>query len=210
MKKQKSCLSNKNRKKVAKYMKEDLRVIKTKENIKKSMLHLLKKYAFKDITISMLVDECRINKTTFYRHYSDKYDLIEKISKDYISLFSKASSNFENGINVHNIDCLIQFFDDNKDELLILESKILPINIFEDMHAIMTLDLCTYFKKSINQDDLIKLYASLISNNILTTIKWYHKNYLNFERNQIIQIVLQTVETGLEQSITAIMKKGKR
>ena len=174
-------------------MKEDLRVIKTKDNIKKSMLHLLKKYAFKDITMSMLVDECRINKTT----------------KDYISLFSKASSNFENGINVHNIDCLIQFFDDNKDELLILESKILPINIFEDMHTIMTLDLCTYFKKSINQDDLIKLYASLISNNILTTIKWYHKNYLNFERNQIIQIVLQTVETGLEQSIIAIMKGQK-
>ena len=190
-------------------MKEDLRVIKTKDNIKNSMLHLLKKYEFKDITMSMLVDECRINKTTFYRHYSDKYDLIEKISKDYISLFSKASSNFENGINAHNIDCLIQFFDDNKDELLILESKILPINIFEDMHTIMTLDLCTYFKKAINQDDLIKLYASLISNNILTTIKWYHKNYLNFERNQIIQIVLQTVETGLEQSITAIMKGQK-
>ena len=160
--------------------------------------------------MSMLVDECRINKTTFYRHYSDKYDLIEKISKDYISLFSKASSNFENGINAHNIDCLIQFFDDNKDELLILESKILPINIFEDMHTIMTLDLCTYFKKYINQDDLIKLYASLISNNILTTIKWYHKNFLNFERNQIIQIVLQTVETGLKQSITAIMKSQKK
>lgn len=191
-------------------MKEDLRVIKTKDNIKKNMLHLLKKNAFKDITMSMLVDECRINKTTFYRHYSDKYDLIEKISKDYISLFSKASSNFENGINEHNIDCLIQFFDDNKDELLILESKILPINIFEDMHTIMTLDLCTYFKKSINQDDLIKLYASLISNNILTTIKWYHKNFLNFERNQIIQIVLQTVETGLKQSITAIMKSQKK
>ena len=191
-------------------MKEDLRVIKTKDNIKKNMLHLLKKNAFKDITMSMLVDECRINKTTFYRHYSDKYDLIEKISKDYISLFSKASSNFENGINAHNIDCLIQFFDNNKDELLILESKILPINIFEDMHTIMTLDLCTYFKKSINQDDLIKLYASLISNNILTTIKWYHKNYLNFERNQIIQIVLQTVETGLEQSLSAIMKGQKK
>lgn len=191
-------------------MKEDLRVIKTKDNIKNSMLHLLKKYEFKDITMSMLVDECRINKTTFYRHYSDKYDLIEKISKDYISLFSKASSNFENGINAHNIDCLIQFFDDNKDELLILESKILPINIFEDMHTIMTLDLCTYFKKYINQDDLIKLYASLISNNILTTIKWYHKNFLNFERNQIIQIVLQTVETGLKQSITAIMKSQKK
>ena len=191
-------------------MKEDLRVIKTKDNIKNSMLHLLKKYEFKDITMSMLVDECRINKTTFYRHYSDKYDLIEKISKDYISLFSKASSNFENGINEHNIDCLIQFFDDNKDELLILESKILPINIFENMLTIMTLDLCTYFKKYINQDDLIKLYASLISNNILTTIKWYHQNFFNFERNQIIQIVLQTVETGLKQSITAIMKSQKK
>lgn len=191
-------------------MKEDLRVIKTKDNIKNSMLHLLKKYEFKDITMSMLVDECRINKTTFYRHYSDKYDLIEKISKDYISLFSKASSNFENGINEHNIDCLIQFFDDNKDELLILESKILPINIFEEMLTIMTLDLCTYFKKYINQDDLIKLYASLISYNILTTIKWYHQNFFNFERNQIIQIVLQTVETGLKQSITAIMKGQKK
>ena len=36
------------------------------------------------------------------------------------------------------------------------------------------------------------------------------KNFFNFERNQIIQIVLQTVETGLKQSITAIMKSQKK
>ena len=36
-------------------MKEDLRVIKTKDNIKNSMLHLLKKYEFKDSVKNMCI-----------------------------------------------------------------------------------------------------------------------------------------------------------
>ncbi|WP_295268561.1 TetR/AcrR family transcriptional regulator [uncultured Catenibacterium sp.] len=57
-------------------MKNDLRVVKTKENIVNNFIHLLSLYDFKDITIQMLISECKINKTTFYRHYIDKYDLI--------------------------------------------------------------------------------------------------------------------------------------
>lgn len=183
-------------------MKEDLRVVKTKENIKSGMLNLLSKYTFKEITMSMLMDECRINKTTFYRHYLDKYDLIEKITEDYSSLFEKVSIHFQDGINEFNVKTLLQFFEEHKRELLILESKILPINLFNDIYEIMSQDVCVYFMKSVDKNELVTLYAHLISNNILLTIKWYHQEAPNLTKDEIIKIVMQSVETGLEQTIT--------
>ena len=187
-------------------MKEDLRVTKTKDNIKHGMLNLLSKYTFKEITIGMLMDECRINKTTFYRHYLDKYDLMEKIADDYLSLFKIVSVQFQNGINEINVKSLLQFFEDHKRELLILESKILPINLFDDIYETTAQDICVYFKKSIKNQELISLYAHLISNNILLTIKWYHKKSPELTKDNVVKIVMETIEKGFEQTIACMAK----
>ena len=63
-------------------MGEDLRTIKTQQNIQSHFLKLLETYNFKDITIKSLINECKINRSTFYRNYEDKYDLIYKITED--------------------------------------------------------------------------------------------------------------------------------
>lgn len=56
--------------------KEDLRVTKTKRDLRLALLQLLKKYPFEKISVSDICNEAIINRMTFYKHFDDKYDLL--------------------------------------------------------------------------------------------------------------------------------------
>ena len=46
----------------------DLRVIKTKQNIRQSFLALLCEFEFHDIAVADILNKAQINRTTFYKH----------------------------------------------------------------------------------------------------------------------------------------------
>ena len=52
---------------------------KTEKQIETSLLQLMKEQTFETIRIRQLIDLAEVNRSTFYRHYLDKYDLLEKI-----------------------------------------------------------------------------------------------------------------------------------
>ena len=52
---------------------------KTEKQIEDSLLQLMKEQTFETISIRQLIDLAEVNRSTFYRHYLDKYDLLEKI-----------------------------------------------------------------------------------------------------------------------------------
>ena len=48
----------------------------TKTAIKEAFMTLLNKKPFDKITVKEIVEECGINRNTFYYHYEDIYDLL--------------------------------------------------------------------------------------------------------------------------------------
>lgn len=62
--------------------KEDLRVIKTKQLIKDCFLELIEEKGYSKVTITDITKKAMINRNTFYLHYIDKEDLIDKIVLD--------------------------------------------------------------------------------------------------------------------------------
>ncbi|MCR5509551.1 MAG: hypothetical protein K6F54_01140 [Lachnospiraceae bacterium] len=58
--------------------KPDLRVKKTKRAIYRALMDLLKKNNLENITVLELTEVAEINKSTFYLHYSDIYDLYQE------------------------------------------------------------------------------------------------------------------------------------
>lgn len=72
-------------------MSEDLRVTKTRQNIQMTFIRLLEQCRFQDITIKQLIQECQINRSTFYRNYEDKYDLIQKIADELLVQFQNGN-----------------------------------------------------------------------------------------------------------------------
>lgn len=58
--------------------KNDLRVIKTKNALFNTLLDLMKEKEFEEIKVSDICSKALINRSTFYAHYNDKYELLEE------------------------------------------------------------------------------------------------------------------------------------
>ncbi len=69
-------------------MREDLRVVKTKECIRSALFELMGEKRFEKITISEICARARINRKTFYRHYAAPADVIEELENEVLGEFS--------------------------------------------------------------------------------------------------------------------------
>lgn len=70
----------------------DRRVRKTKQALSNSLMELLEVKGLDKITVKELCDHADINKSTFYLHYHDIYDLIEQIEAVTIDELAKVLS----------------------------------------------------------------------------------------------------------------------
>lgn len=57
----------------------DLRVKRTQRAIKDSFFNLVEKKGFEHISVKDITDGAMISRNTFYLHYADKYELLNKI-----------------------------------------------------------------------------------------------------------------------------------
>ena len=106
---------------------------KTEKRIETSLLRLMKEQTFETISIRQLIDLAEVNRSTFYRHYLDKYDLLEKIENrllddlqayyqealDSARLF-KLEKDFKVGDYIHEKQNLFHFFETHLEDLAIL------------------------------------------------------------------------------------------
>ncbi|MBS1008236.1 TetR/AcrR family transcriptional regulator [Leuconostoc suionicum] len=58
----------------------------TNQTIKKEFLSLLQTNKVYKLTINQICDKANISRITFYRHYSDKYELLEDVNNDKINV----------------------------------------------------------------------------------------------------------------------------
>ena len=59
----------------------------TKQDIALSLLRLLARKPFRKITVRNIVEECGINRTTFYYHYQDVYAVLEGLCENLLAPF---------------------------------------------------------------------------------------------------------------------------
>src|SRR5215472_1916718 len=56
----------------------DLRIRRTHKLLWEALMALLATRAFEDITVTNICDRAMVHRTTFYKHYEDKYALLEQ------------------------------------------------------------------------------------------------------------------------------------
>jgi AcrR family transcriptional regulator len=62
----------------------DPRILRTRKLIMDAFIELSMKKDFKDITIKDITTAATVNRATFYSHFIDKYDLLEKVLSESI------------------------------------------------------------------------------------------------------------------------------
>ena len=193
-------------------MKEDLRVIKTKENIESHFIMLLNEYAFKDITVKMIVSECKINRSTFYRHYEDKYALITKITDKILKKYKKSVQ--PKLVTVHPQNTkeitqyfipIIDFFYDYKRILIPLGKNSLYIDLFENMFDFMNhtflKEITSFYNINQNKMMIVSYYSNVICSNVLTTMRWWHLENQELSKEEILDILVPCVTKGVFNSM---------
>lgn len=100
--------------------KTDLRIIRTRNSIKEAFLSLVGEKGFDSITIQDIADYAIINRATFYLHYYDKQDLLDKVTEEVfeeLSQLIKPTSYVENNeVLISKLEYMIQNIFENISE----------------------------------------------------------------------------------------------
>lgn len=67
--------------------KVDRRIRRTRTMLKQGLAELMREKDFKDITVKDITDRMDLNRGTFYLHYTDTYDLLEKLENETLDDF---------------------------------------------------------------------------------------------------------------------------
>ncbi len=59
--------------------KQDIRIVKTRRDLRAALMHLMEKNNFDKINVNEICREALVNRMTFYKHYDDKYDLLNDV-----------------------------------------------------------------------------------------------------------------------------------
>lgn len=79
--------------------KNDLRYIKTEKIIKESFIECVKNHGFEKTTISMICESGLISRNAFYLHFTDKYDLLDRLFDEFrASLLKKYGKNITESV----------------------------------------------------------------------------------------------------------------
>ena len=76
--------------------KQDLRVTKTHEAIKKALIQLMEEKGFEAMTVKDIAEKARINRSTFYAYYQYKYHCMSSYESEFmegIAAIAKRSFN---------------------------------------------------------------------------------------------------------------------
>jgi AcrR family transcriptional regulator len=71
---------------------EDPRVVRTRKLLNQAFFELMDEKGFQAITVQDVADRAGVNRATFYAHYEDKYDLLDRYSREGIRAWLEQKS----------------------------------------------------------------------------------------------------------------------
>jgi len=162
--------------------KNDLRVIKTRINIETSFIYLLSQNNIHTITVQNILDKALINRSTFYKHYSDKYQVAEVLCASILEMFTKCVEErfcYSNPTDI-KVTCehLYQILSEKNSEILILfKIQTDTVHLYDNMNLYLkTRFYQQYENKGIYNKEMLGYLSTLYASLVMTSIKWCLEN----------------------------------
>lgn len=99
--------------------KTDQRVRLTQTLLKNALVQLMQEQHISKISVRALCDTAGINRSTFYTHYTDPHDLLNKVEQDVLKNVSrhleKQDLNYINPLPVQVLTGILEYFKENAD-----------------------------------------------------------------------------------------------
>lgn len=183
--------------------KTDLRVIKTKRNLYQTLISLLKEKPFEEIKVSDICEASLINRSTFYAHYNDKYELfsafIEDLKNELIHELSKNKS--ITNTKEYYIEMLKLFLDhiDTQKEIYSLiminnKNSIMMDMVYDTLNNELSKKIELEPTSNIPSDIVVKFYLGAVFN---VGTEWL-RNKNKYSKQEIISYLEKLIPDNIE------------
>ncbi len=158
----------------------DLRIRRTQKAIRDAFFALIKEKDFEQITVKDITDRAMISRNTFYLHYSDKYELFNKICYDLMrTLFFRAGKQLrrvqQHDFTVESVASIIKYgietVDEDREQYKILFSSAVTADILIDKMNIMARRFLDLIKDDI--DGISEWSMAYIVSGVTGVIKYH-------------------------------------
>ena len=159
--------------------KVDLRVQRTKKAILDTFFSLLEEKHFSNITIIDICEKALINRGTFYTHFEDKNQLLEKIIYDMMMNFDDEVDRVHGDSDMmvyYNdmFDVSLAFINENKHALKILITNADTKLMFNQTHAIIKNNIMKKVGRlPSTTEGSLEILAEFFAGGLIQTISWW-------------------------------------
>jgi len=173
--------------------KKDLSVIKTENNIRTTFIQLINEKDFNDITVQDILDRALINRSTFYKYYTDKYNLAETVAQNFLDEFkSLANTRF---IDRKDIKEPLNIKDKVIEELYSQKITIIglwkihteKIHVYDDMQEILRHIYIKLMGNDVKENSNIEYESYICASILLSTLKFILEGQKVYTVNEITE-----------------------
>ncbi|AUJ52013.1 TetR family transcriptional regulator [Staphylococcus hominis subsp. hominis] len=188
---------------------QDLRVQRTKKALITTFSDLLETKSFDNITIQDLCEKANVRRSTFYRHFNDKYDLLNHIVgtlNEYFRTLHLPEIDPKDPRQFFNkfMKDILLFISDNK----AMVKSVISINIYSEVYQILYNQIYAVVKRQIEFDKQIGqfyidefIYGEFLAGGILSVIlNWiqYGQQSIDDVSSDIVTMICGAREVHLK------------
>lgn len=178
----------------------DLRISRTHKMIKKAFFELMDSIGFEKITVQTLTKKAMISRTTFYLHYKDKYDLLDKIENEILDGLENIAIDLpieeivRNGLSTGRVFLLnvYNYVKENKDFFRLIMSENGDPSFYFKLHETMKKNI--YHNVDINRLKIPAHYAVAFTVGFQTSfINEWIKTDMKETPEELVKMVTQVM-----------------
>lgn len=173
-----------------------MRVTRTVRDFQNALLTLLETNSFDHLTVDQICNEALLHRSSFYRYFNDKYDLLEQTMDAQISQIADSGELEEDVVKQ-----FVLYIDGHKDMIRHLASSNSHSSLYTEMLQVFSqvlLDRRDHGTKdtvikALQQASNPEMMAYVFSGSIIGAFYWWQKNNYDVPTEEFINFAKQSV-----------------
>lgn len=188
--------------------KVDRRVLRTQEDIKNAFISLMREKSFDTLTVRDLTGKANINRTTFYKHFLDKFDLLEQyedeIMRNVTSIIYKVESSYieqpkKEDVSFQDVVQIYKYFYQERELITVLLGPNGDPTFLEKLRNVLIQTFRTRLAMVSDPADLhypVDLVMIYVSSALIGVVRYWLENDTGQSPQEIVDLLFEMMMKG--------------
>ncbi|MNM37301.1 DNA-binding transcriptional repressor FabR [compost metagenome] len=184
----------------------DPRAKRTRKFLQQAFVELLKQKEFESITIQDIANKAEMNRTTFYSHFQDKYEILEltlnTMFSDILSIWIPANSELNEQSLIRNLMLAVCQWQTEAGQGInrkLTISSYIEANTKNQLYTIILSCLEKVIQNNVQKKRQLEIVATMISSSIYGVVLHWNRNGQSERPEELVQyaspIILSILNT---------------